>query len=247
MSSNTNDLQEIYERIAYAESEVPDIEQAVSDYLNANTELRTRKGITGTVVSVRREKPLPIALRSKIGIVINEIRSSLDELACRLAVRNGKTMRDVHFPISKDRAAYLKDAPRKIGKLSIADQHALNGLGLNGEDRPFLFGMHDVDRVRKHQRSFVGQIATAGLEMLGPGDFYGMSYVGPVAVDENWRPVIVAHFLNTVEIKVGLAATFAEPSQLEGINVTAGILRFASEAKDIVRLFDPQPQPVSAG
>jgi hypothetical protein len=97
-----DDLAEIKGRLVHAGAEAERIKHLVEDYLAGAVMYATYPcSIPGTFrVFGCLHESVPISIRSLVGSTANETRAALDELVCRLAVRNGKSMNGNYFPAS---------------------------------------------------------------------------------------------------------------------------------------------------
>jgi hypothetical protein len=98
-------------------------------------------------------KEVPVSVRVKSGMLLNETRSVLDALACMLANRNVGANRETSFPVCRDEQAFRdKRAQKKISRLSESDRCliARHKPWAGGNDDIFL--LHEIDRQRKHVR-----------------------------------------------------------------------------------------------
>lgn len=234
-----DDLIEIKERLAYAEEEINTVERYLRHFLARNVETRKKPDLGGvTTVMMRCRARVPTNIRIKIGAAIHEIRSSLDALACVLALRNGPDDKNVYFPITKTRAFYVADAKDKLKKVSPQDKAAIDAMAPNGEDRPLLFGMHDLDRTKKHRHLSIKKVANPGLE-------FGNAVITEMVLDFQeveltplWRPFIHLKPGTTIEFAMHSEVRFGEPEHLLDRSVVPSLRQFLAEVRAIVAVFD---------
>ena len=230
-----DDLNEILERLDYCDGEAITVSTAIATFLKGNIETKTDRYSNGTLISARCQVNVPVAIRSRLGTTIHETRSCLDELAVRLAGRNGKLPKDVYFPIPKTRNYYADQAKKKLGKLAEADMLRIAALKANGDDDPFLFGMHELDRVRKHQRLTITAASAQGLN-ISEGRFYGGAIVKK-PLGRAWEPVMFLDGPSDCRIDLIYSLEFREPAQLVGNEVSAAVMEFIRRVRAIVKLF----------
>ena len=165
-----DDLKELHARIYHDRTEIAEFTSISNAFLADSLSQRNQPMPDGTYLRlVSATKPVPMAIRSRSGMIINDLRSILDALACILAQRNGHTNIDqVYFPISKSKAIFDDDGMRKIKKLSAADQKKIIDLAPYKEKSPILYFLHEADRKRKHQTLAAGMIRSSGMS-LGNG------------------------------------------------------------------------------
>ena len=172
-----------------------------------------------------------------IGGTANEIRATLDELACRLAARNNKPPNRTYFPISKTAAVFADDAKRKLADLSLADRQTIINLETNGDSRPFIFGMHDLDRIRKHQRSFIAHVSMDS-PRFSNGLYKYIHVPSNKPVREDWTLIMTANLSGNARVTRSFIPVFVEPAQIANMQVVPALNQFVKEAREIVALFD---------
>jgi hypothetical protein len=182
-------------------------------------------------------KPIPIDFRIEAGTIVHELRATLDNLACVLAIRNGKTGKDTYFPISRSLAVFENDGvKRKLRDLSDADKKVIASLQPYDGGNPMLFSLHACDLIRKHQRL----IATSGgIHKLGIGnaDITSLQILGgPITTTR--RPFAKLGKGSYVNMDVGIDISFSEPVHIKGRPVSAVLRDFTRLVHSIVSLFD---------
>lgn len=256
----TNDLTEIEERLSYSRDEWTSLCKDVETYIGTSVQIFSEGNFAGSFqISAKLVRPVPTAIRSKAGMIANEIRSCLDALACRLAERNGKSVSKVYFPISKSKEVFDDDGLRKISKLSAKDQQKIIGLAPYREGNPMLWALHEADRTRKHQRLVTSSTGNTGVDffsgpsslsrLFGPhshGTFFGCNVDGRSVTNLSighyempvGKVVVVAHGLALSE---GVGPTFTvnydEPSEIAGMPVLEALDRFLIEVGTVVGMF----------
>lgn len=253
-----DDLAQLQERIDFARSEIALLEVEIASYFEASLKIDISDSLVPDTVDLHTtlSKAVPTRIPARAGTIANELRAVLDGLACQLAVRNGQTSAGVYFPISKTKAVFADDGMRKIRKLSLADQAVIVGLKPNGEDNRVLFGLHEADRTRKHQR-----LAACGCHNVGV-------VLGPIRVNGNTERLVFLrcgfndHYSERMEIhstrlgELGIrtlmisgipkglpiedltfSVAYTEPVELDGEFVPDTLVRFADEASKIVDMF----------
>jgi hypothetical protein len=129
----------------------------------------------GYLVVALQHEPFPLTFSAWAGAVLNSLRSSLDLLAAALAHRNGeRTNRSRHFPIFDslhdmiDPLRGIDSAERKQW-LSDSERAAIKSLKpYKGGDR-FIWSLHELDIVRKHERLLISRPVVNGLIAVGSG------------------------------------------------------------------------------
>ncbi|MET4238594.1 hypothetical protein [Bradyrhizobium sp. RT10b] len=234
-----DDLKQIKDRIAHCKQQNAALMKDVGSYLDKNILAREDTSEPPWhVIKVQLQEPPPIWILTPTGQIINELRSCLDALATRLAIRNGKSTSGVYFPISKDAAVFAADGLQKIKKLSLADQKRITDLQPHGDANPKLFGFHDFDRNRKHVELGVQGAGNSGFGLRNGSVHVMLGQPGgqlEVGVDKS----VVAFIPDgPCQFRITNRLTFSNPAQLAGLTVTQEIEWFAEEVERIVMLFD---------
>lgn len=232
----TNDLSECNERLDYCETELRAIERAIATYSQSAVETRWIAASPHKALQLRITKPFPVAIKSRVGTTIHEIRATLDALACALAVRNANQPGGVYFPISKTEEIFGIDGMKKIKKLSVEHQAKIVALRPYGGGNKLLFGMHEFDRVRKHQRLTQSFPGFRGLGFNSSAKIHMIEMRGARLTDE-WQTVATFSQDSVFQANLKLPVRFLEPTELENLGVEEGIASFLAEARAIVAMF----------
>ena len=111
---------------------------------------------SGKKAWVAREKePLPLIINAEAGAIINSVRSALDLLGAALAKRNAVTpSKDTHFPIFNSLHDFIDPLHGIEGKkwLSKSDLRIIKSLKPYEGGNDFLWPLHQLDIMRKHER-----------------------------------------------------------------------------------------------
>lgn len=249
-----DDLIEIHERIEFVRSEIERFNRECwRFFLGAVKVTNDVDGGSYRVLATLRE-PIPVRLKSTAGMLTNELRSCLDSLACVLAIRNQcQNVRNVQFPIYAHKK-YLDDDKRgRLADLKAADRKKILDLEPYAEGNPLLFGLHEADRTRKHQRLLVSAGQSAGASVEGMHFLPGTTMVGCVI---DGAPVDQLHITGESIQEVGQTALiawgsgrpasvhptftlgYAEPEVLIGYTVPYALNAFSDLVQEIVGKFD---------
>jgi len=242
-----SDFSELFERLRLCRSRSRKLEVDIGNLESVSlshwVEYLDQPG-TGTVNAKLLEHP-PVRLRQEVGMLVNEQRSILDALACKLAVRNGaNNWNDVYFPISKDRASFLSDGRKKIRKLSDSDRCLIETFRpwLPTDRAPedgnlTLFQLHEADKFRKHQ-DLLRWACLGGVEPTGNG-IIGLLQVNRVIFNEVGREERLALFANiTCNLIVNFEVVYLTPNAVSGAPVAPLLSRFNDTIESILRTFD---------
>lgn len=187
----------------------------------------------------------PVSIRSEVGMVVNEQRSILDNLASALARRNGANhVNDVYFPITSTKSGFYEElGKRKIRKLSCEDRNKIELLkpwlpsDENTEDgNIILFMLHTADRIRKHQ-NLLRWACIGGVHTFGSG-YIGSMHAMNVKFDQLNQEHILAMVENvTCDIGVRIDLVYAEPAILDRKPVFLLLREFNKQISNILSSF----------
>lgn len=152
------DLLDAYAAVEWGESQFPILMGRFRTWEAQNVRLRAvdLNPPTGKLVAVASaEEDLPAIFHAEVGAIIGSFRSALDLLAATLARRKGvPPSSDTHFPFFRSREAMLHPSQgikRKKG-LSAADVAVIESLAPYDGGNKFLWSLHQLDILRKHER-----------------------------------------------------------------------------------------------
>ena len=186
-----------------------------------------------------------VAIRQEVGMLVNELRSILDALACKLATRNGaNNTNSVYFPIMKNKAGFYDGLGRgKIKRLSNADQQAIEDLKPWNptDDDPedgnrILFQLHEADRVRKHQ----DLLRWACLGGARPAEWGtgGNLQINRVVFSEVGKEMTLANFFGvSVPLYVSFDVIYLTPDALGGYSIAPLLSEFNDAVRRVVTGF----------
>ncbi|MBS0471966.1 MAG: hypothetical protein JSR60_12890 [Proteobacteria bacterium] len=252
------DLLELRERIESSRIEIADLADLVSEFSKANFRIIQSNTPNRNALDlyIMQLAPVPTRIKSKAGMIANELRACLDGLACALAVRHSGNSKDTYFPISKSIDIFNDDGKRKIRKMSAQDRDIVAGLKPYREGNPTLFGLHEADRTRKHIKlSGAGVTDTdilVGGALLKKGGGGGlmncrinnifierMIFSNDMRIkDVNRLTPLVTGVPRELQIKAWADVAYAEPPELDGKGLVDTLSSFADEVSNIITLFD---------
>lgn len=253
-----NDIDELKERIEFAKAEIRSLSIENAMFLKKAISIVGELDPNSKTLNIYASQtaPVPVAIRSKAGMIANELRSTLDALACILAGRNGKRTDDSYFPISKSKEIFEKDGMKKMRRLSDTDKTTIINLRPYSGGHPQFFLLHEADRKRKHQK-----LAACSAHHLR-GTFGGGVTAGSLHIQNSSFNGVFVHDLeyfkgrNLAEAGVGskiliargvperlpvqfeVDLTFVEPEALQGRSVETSLSTWAELVLDTVRLFE---------
>lgn len=237
-----HDLDEAHARLQQCYVEVDALASLIANYLEQSFEIRAVWADYETDIQARLLNPVPIEIRTKIGSIVNEVRSVLDHLVSILAERNGfSDSKKSYFPMSESAAKFRDNGRRQIADLSQDDQDLLAGLQPIGVNNPILYGFHEFDIVRKHRRLSVHVTDVDGFGITPLEENLEITFLRPVVpsptVGVFWSSIYKLRTRNRVRLIPNKEVRFTGPRQLAGTDVIKGIRGFISSARDIVGMF----------
>lgn len=187
---------------------------------------------------VQLTRPLPTDFRIEAGTIIHELRATLDNLACVLAIRNGKSAKDTYFAISRSMAIFQQDGlKKKLRNLSDNDKAVIASLEPYDGGNPMLFALHKCDLVRKHQRLIA---TSSGIRQFGIGNARITSLktfpIGPITMEPQAFALMGKG--TWVEMKIAIDMSLSEPEAIEGRPIAAVLRDFTSLVDSIISIFE---------
>ena len=241
----TSDLQELFERINWARSEISQVNEELLSWVKADIILASKiepdqPHIIQLLAHYRQ--PIPLGCRARSGVIVNELRSCLDGLASKLAIRNAKTPRGVYFPICDNEADFDTD-PRlsgKIKKLAPEDQAIIVSTKpfavlRSGEPGNLLiYGLHKADIMRKHIELLPCNTGTSIALKNG-----SVGYMYSISKNITEKPEVMAWISTGSIAEISLTPQFlySQPEVLNGRRVIDTLHDFANEVEKVVKLF----------
>ncbi|MCF6112300.1 hypothetical protein [Mesorhizobium muleiense] len=239
------DLTEIRERLDFCELEINRFSREVMTYANHGFKSRMVdfpaspspvKHIYATMI-----QPIPVSLRSRAGMVANEIRACLDALACVLAARNRQDTKGVYFPVKNDATAFSGDGRNKIKKLSGPDQDIIRSVQpYQAGNSSILYLLHEADIWRKHIKLVVSAGGAGGIGFgSGSAQFFGTVNEAPPLFKEMGKELKIREVIVSghAEFSIIFCIRFAEPP-FNNQNVQFFLEDSLSEVRRTVSLFD---------
>jgi len=197
-----------------------------------------------TLYEITDVAEVPVSVPLFIGDALQNLRSSLDYLACELVLAANPTndIRQTAFPIFETAKDYTSRSPRKVAGMrqDAVDKIASFKPYKGGNDT--LWRLHALNNMDKH-RLLVTCVATATMR-TGSGqedgiptlttEFFrrgiplkkGTKFVLPIAKDED-------------NSKIHCEITFDEPGIVEGESVTAVLEEISNSVTDLYLSFAP--------
>jgi len=238
-----SDLEHIQRRLEWATEQLPFVETKIQLFMEVEpytiwAENDEQRG--GALYKIKYTSPVPDDILIELSNIVHQIRSSLDQLACVLAVRNGSTnTKGVYFPICKSIDAFTcgsSSGRKKISKLSSGDQKKIEGLQPYMTANHALLDLHAMSLVDKHNRpiNIQGYLASVGFNN-GYGPFE-LSDAAWGALD-NERTLCWLGPESNYELQVSVQVCFAEVGGMESKPVLSVLGGIISHSKLIIDKF----------
>ena len=257
-------ISELKSRIDYIYNELSTLDFHLKEYENKSLRLEESRRCDGMYdVYLIMGRDIPIGIKSKTGMIANELRACLDSLAVNLAIKNGRSGRDVYFPISRTEQAFLDEGIKKIRTLSDIDKQKIIEIKPYGGENDLLFGLHELDRTRKHIRISVlsaqnDTIMAAGgfinarngaiiklknIAISGPNGeasifFDATLYSGQKVSNSTKRVKIAEGLFVKTQLNIRSQIVFDEPKQFDGKPIVPTLRSCADRILEIVSSFE---------
>ncbi len=237
-----DDLIEHFERIKWARWQTGILNRWVKYFERSKPyELRYKPDEIGWMTEVwahaTQEKHSPIQIQA--GVIIHELRSTLDALVCSLAWRNNKDPgTSTYFPICHEKQAFYERAAKgKIRLISDTDKALIESLEPWSGGNDWLYSLHKADNIRKHQRLLLTGSLSQGVGFFastgwGIGDL--VPGTGNLA---DGVLVLKAEIVNHLKIDVNVKVCFSEPAFISGKQLVPVINKFADTVQSILEIF----------
>ncbi|ESX23899.1 MULTISPECIES: hypothetical protein [unclassified Mesorhizobium] len=186
---------------------------------------------------VQLVKKIPSDFRIEAGSIVHELRATLDNLACVLAIRNGKSAQNTYFPISRSLAIFEDDGiKRKLRNLSDADRETIATFKPYDGGNQLLFSLHACDLVRKHQRLIA---SSSGIKRfaLGEARITSLALLGASTITEKRQPFARVGKGSYIDLSVGIDLSLSEPEFIRGRPVSTVLSDFTRHVQAIVGIF----------
>lgn len=257
----TIDLAELNERIDYCDEQISDFERRVTEFkrrhLVFDVSPSPDEEPVGTYsIHARVTAHIPTSIRSQVGMIINELRSTLDSLAVMAAISNGGNGKNVYFPVSKTIEIFMTDGERKILQLNDKHKEFIRNLHPYKGGNETLYRLHASDVQRKHIRlspsSLIPVIHPQGFGLPAGGRatfercmFNGifverMSILGisKGALKTTNSPVhIVSGAPNNLPLHIDSGVFFDSPEDVEGWSIPHLLHEWSAIVRSIVSNF----------
>lgn len=239
-----NDLDDVRARLDYCEEETAQLRDAIKAYLAEAVEFRKEPSADNYVthLQARLLRPIPIPIRAKMGMIANETRASLDDLAGTLAIRNNKSPKSTKFPVAADDTSFQEVGRKMIKALSDADKRIIADMQPCKEKRPLLYALHQLDISRKHGKLVVHAAGLDGFGVVPLENQLEIEHFGPVEpypdLNEEWQRVYTIRALNRVRIIPNNQLVLQDQPIVSGQEAISTLTSFIQEARSVVAQFN---------
>jgi hypothetical protein len=126
-----------------------------------------------------RINPIPTEFTVRVGEILHNLRSALDQMACAIALQHSGTTKGTYFPFGATAEIFEKELARKGKKLPPAAKTMIRALKPYKRGNKLLWEFHDFNRGDKHvalvainlavtvKMSYLG-IQSGGIVAVGP-------------------------------------------------------------------------------
>jgi hypothetical protein len=249
------DLLHAESSVDWAKSQLPSFKKRLRAWLNKNVHTVSKEeppNATHKVLVAIEKEPLPLTFQVEAGAYINAIRSSLDILACTLAERHCKSLIDeAYFPITHSPESFASAIAtgngfkwaKFIKALPPKERGIIESLKPYKGGNGFLYPLHLLDIIRKHQRLLTVEIQPHLIKVSGWKD--AVKAFEPVStgwIRSGNNETIIGHISRSAieqpEIDLSMQICLDETMYLPHREVVATIYEFANSTKEIIAFFD---------
>ena len=232
------DFSEFEQRVDFCESEIKLLSAQIATYVDTSVEhwFQDLDGAVGLLAKISSYPP--VALRSRAGLIANELRATLDGLVWELADQHAGTHRDISFPIFRNEDIYNEQSVKRLKRISKDDAEKIHNLRPWEGGHEYLWRLHEADRVRKHQRL---------LSCGGTGTIHSETFLMSIVHFDNGRipnldEVTLVHASSTllssgIEPIPKFFVVYENPECLQGENIQLFLTSCCSAVREIIKFF----------
>jgi hypothetical protein len=189
-----------------------------------------------------------------IGDAVHSLRSSLDHLACQLAVANGGTIGRQSFPIFETAAKYKGMKPTQVEGISPAAISLFETVQPYQSGYEAIWKLHDLDNTDKHRLLVVAAFDVVGIlwslgkrwpyDAIRPEDVLGVNIRGPGLLQDGTEiGRVPPDYASDMDVYSGLTAliAFREPKIVEREPVLPLLTQLTCLVEQIIDLFHALP------
>jgi hypothetical protein len=242
-----DDLLHAQASVDWAVSQLPAFKERLDGWIDNNINVIIRDHPSSTeydnVVAVYK-CPFPLEFHVEAGAYINAIRSSLDILAATLANRHCQNLIDqAYFPIAKTRELFVNGQYKGrefLQALPDRERSIIEALEPYGSGNAILYGLHNLDIVRKHARLLNVSIQPERLSVTGikMRDFRPDMIEWRQSGNEETTLGLITKRIPQPKFKLTPLVSFNEAQYLQHRDIIATLREFASVANSIINRFD---------
>jgi len=239
------DLQDAYGAIDWTNSQLPLIEQEIESWRRLppyEIVAEDDPAIGKKLLRLRITRQLPPTLNAAVGACINSLRTSLDLLASALAIRNGKRPSSSrHFPFAQTAADFMDpDTVSKRKKwLTSADLARIEAAKPYRGGDDFLYALHQLDILRKHERLMRMEVFLTQLSMDQAAADQGFERVFPwPSFEENALIGRTSLDATSHDLQLEISVLFNETSFFPAQPVIPLLRQLRGTAHSVVQRFE---------
>jgi hypothetical protein len=244
-----DDLLHAQASVDWAVSQLPAFKKRLDAWLKENVDVVVKELPADTpnnVVVAIEKSPLPLAFQVEAGAYINAIRSSLDILAAALANRHCQALvDDAYFPVAYSAEQFALGnykGPKFVKALPAKERTIIESLKPYNGGNDFLYPLHLLDIVRKHQRLLTAEIRPYHLVVSGWGDvsknFTFVSTGWMRSGDDETVIGLLAKGAEKPKLNLTMQVSLSETNYLPHREVVTTLYVFARFASAIIKEFD---------
>jgi hypothetical protein len=168
-------LEHVWAKVERPRHQIQELEKSIKIFFDQNHHEIIREidpdGST-EIWKFRLTKRLPYAFAIIIGEILHNLRSSLDQLICAIAVQYTGSSKGTYFPFGKTSEIFESELTKKAKKLPANAQDMIRAMAPYEGGSDLLWALHDLNRSDKHARSVTtalrGLVNVHQIMLFGP-------------------------------------------------------------------------------
>jgi hypothetical protein len=146
-------LEDVSLKIERAEARIDDLKGEISSFFDAKpyglvSKIDNQLGIE--MLQISTQTPVPKKFKIIIGEILHNLRSSLDQLAYAVAIKQSGNCDKIYFPFRKDINIFERELSKKTKLISPDGQNMIRALKPYRGGNDLLWLLHDLNRKDKH-------------------------------------------------------------------------------------------------
>ncbi len=144
-------LEDVGLKIERTEAQIDDLKGKISSFFDSKPYgLISKRDNQLQIFQISLRTPMPKIFKIIIGEILHNLRSSLDQLACALAMKQSGSCKKIYFPFGKDVDIFERELSQKTKLISPDGKNMIRALKPYRGGNDLLWLLHDLNRKDKH-------------------------------------------------------------------------------------------------